>query len=146
MSVLLVSPKGKGNTFKVCKYVANNCNAELLVLNQSNIKNLKNYKTIILCSGVYGGKAHEDLLRWLKQLEKSSIHENTKIYMFLTWFGRDQSDKEAINEVKNILEEKKISLESDYMKCYGQGLFIIRHGHPNNKDCERVLNWVKSKI
>ena len=145
MSVLLVCPKSKGNTFKVCRYVANNSDAELSVLDQSQGNDLKKYRSIILCSGVYGGEAHKDLLRWLNQIEKTSIHENAKIYVFLTWLGVGQSEKSAIKGLKNILEEKKMSLENDYMTCYGQGMRIIRHGHPNKEDCERVLKWVKSK-
>ena len=145
MSALLVCPKNKGNTFNVCSYVANNSDAELLVLNQSQVNDLKKYMSIILCSGVYGGKVHKDLLRWLNQIERTSIHENARIYVFLTRFGVGQSDKSAIKGVKKILEEKKMSLENDYMTCYGKGMGIIRHSHPNKEDCERVLNWVKSK-
>ena len=145
MSALLICPKSKGNTFNVCSYVANNSDAELLVINQSEVNDLKKYKSIILCSSVHGDKVHKDLLRWLGQIEKSSIHENAKIYVFLTWLGVGQSDKSAIRGAKNILEEKKMNLENDYMTCYGQGMWIIRHGHPNKEDCEKVLNWVKSK-
>ena len=57
MSVLLVCPKNKGNTSIVCSYAANNSDAELSVLNQSQVNDLKKYKSIILCSGVYGGEA-----------------------------------------------------------------------------------------
>ncbi len=146
MSLLLVCPKSKGNTFKVCNYVANNSAAELLVINQNQINDLKKYTSIILCSGVYGGVVHKNLQKWLNQIEKTSIREDTKIYVFLTWFGRGQSDKDAIKGVKTILKEKKISLENDYITCYGQGMWFIRHGHPNKEDCEKVLNWVKSKI
>ncbi|MBN1472661.1 MAG: hypothetical protein JW925_12840 [Syntrophaceae bacterium] len=88
---------------------------------------------------------HKDLLRWLNQIKRTSIHQNSKIYVFLTWFGRGRSDEDAIKEVKNILEQKKMSLENDSMTCYGQVLWIIRHGHPNKDDCERVLKWAKSK-
>ncbi len=145
MSTLLVCPKSKGNTFNVCSYVANNSDAELLVLNQRQVINLKKYTSIILCSGLIGGKVHNNLLRWLNQTDKTSINENAKIYMFLTWIGRGQLDKIAVKGVKDILEEKKISLENDYMTCYGNAMGIIRRGHPNKEDFERVLNWVKSK-
>ena len=33
MSALLICPKSKGNTLNVCSYVANNSDAELLVIN-----------------------------------------------------------------------------------------------------------------
>jgi hypothetical protein len=65
--------------------------------------------------------------------------------VFLTWFGRGQSDKSAIQGVKKILEEKTMSLENDYMTCFGKGIGIIRYSHPNKEDCEKALNWVKSK-
>ena len=65
--------------------------------------------------------------------------------MFLTWFGRGQSDRTAMKAVRNILEEKSMSLEDDYMTCYGRKLGIIRYSHPNEEDYKRVLNWVKSK-
>lgn len=146
MSVLLVCPKSKGNTFDVSNYVANNCDAELLVLNQSEENNLNKYNSIILCSGIYGGKIHKNLIRWLGQIAKTAIHENVKIYVFFTWFGVGESDKDAIKAVKGILKEKQISLEKDYMTCYGKGLIFIRYNHPNKEDYKKILNWVKSKI
>ena len=145
MSVLLVCPKSRGNTFDVCSYVADNSDAELLVINQSEVTDLKKYKSIILCSGVYGDQIHRVLWRWLGKIEKTSIHENAKIYMFLTWLGRGQSDQAAVKEVKSVLEKKRVSLEDDYITCHGRQLGIIRYGHPNEEDCEKVLNWVRSK-
>jgi|GEM_PF-1298999 len=144
MSVLIVCPKGKGNTYNVSRYIANNSDAELLIINQNDAKDMKKYKTIILCSGVYGGKVHKHLLEWIEQIEKTSIHENAKFYMFLTWFGRGQSDKNAIKEVKVFLEKHKLSLDDDYITCYG-GKSIIRQDHPNKEDCEKVLNWLRLK-
>lgn len=145
MSVLLVCPKSKGNTFHVCRYVVNHSDAELLLLNPRQADDLKEYTSIFLCSGVYGGSVHRDLLRWLDRIDKTSINDNAKIFAFLTWFGRGHSDKTAMQGVKRRFEEKQLHVESDYMTCFGQGLGIIRHSHPNEEDCERVLNWVKSK-
>jgi len=145
MSVLLVCPKDSGNTFNVANYVTNNSDAELLLLNQNQEKDLNCYNSIILCSGLYGSRVHKLLQRWLAQIKKTSINENAKIYLFLTWFGIGKSDKEAIREVKNILEEKKMSLEKDYMTCLGKGLVFVRSNHPNKEDYKKILNWVKSK-
>ncbi|MBN1290190.1 MAG: hypothetical protein JXA49_11215 [Actinobacteria bacterium] len=143
MSTLLACPKNKGNTFDVCSYVADNSGVELLAISQNRVNDLKDYTSIVLCSGVQGGKVQKGLLRWLNSIQRTSIDENAKIYLFLTWFGIGQSDKSAVNEVKNTLEEKKMSLENDYMTCYG-GKGIIRFSHPNKEDFETVLNWVNS--
>lgn len=144
MSALLVCPKGKGNTYDVSRYVADNSGAALLVINQDEGNDLREYTSIILCSGVYLDKVHQGLLGWLGQVKKTSIHENAKFYMFLTWFGRGQSHKNAIKAVKYILGEHKINLENDYIACYG-GKGIIRYGHPNKEDCEKILDWVRQK-
>ncbi len=144
MGVLIVCPKSSGNTYNVSRYIANNSDAELLVINQNEVNDLMKYKSIILCSGVYGDKVHKDLIGWLRQVKKTSINENTKFYMFLTWFGRGQSDKNAIKEVKNLLGMNKINLDDDYITCYG-GKGIIRHGHPNKEDFDKVLDWMRLK-
>ena len=145
MNALLVCPKSNGNTYAVCHYVVSRSDAELLLLDPRQADDLKEYTSIFLCSGVYGGSVHRDLLRWLDRIDKTSINDNAKIFVFLTWFGRGQSDRTAMRGVKRILEEKHLHLESDYMACFGQGLGFIRHGHPNEEDCIAALNWVKSR-
>jgi len=108
------------------------------------VKDLEKYSSIILCSGVYGDKIHKDLLRWIENIEKSSLNEQAKMYMFLTWFGRGDSEKNAIENAKDILEKKSIRLEDDYITCFG-GKGFVRKNHPNTEDCENILDWVKSK-
>lgn len=145
MSVLIVCPKDKGNTYHVSRYIADNSDAELLIVNRNERRDLKKYDSIILSSGVYGGRVHKDLLGWLNQIEKSSLHENAMLHIFLTWFGRGQSDKDAIEDIKKFLEDKELSLEDEYMSCYG-GKWFIRRSHPDKEDCEKVLDWLRLKI
>ncbi|MBN2036158.1 MAG: hypothetical protein JW768_05390 [Chitinispirillaceae bacterium] len=129
----------------MCKYVADDSDAELPVLNQIPANNLMKYGSIVLCSGVYGGGVPRGLLVWLSQLERTSLQKNAKIYVLLTWFGRGQSDKSAIKELKDILEKKNMSLENDCMTCYGKGMGVIRQGHPNKEDCEKAVTWVMAR-
>ncbi len=145
MSVLIVSPKGKGNTYNLSRYIAKNIGAELLVLEKKEERDWKDYDSIILSSGVYGGKVHKNLMEWLKGIEKTSINGDASFHMFLTWFGRGRSDKDAIKELKKFIEKNELSFDDDYMACYG-GKGFIRHGHPDNEDCKKVLNWLKSKL
>jgi flavodoxin len=145
MSVLLVSPKDKGNTYDVLKYVEDKSYANLMVIGKTpGSYDLKDYETIIICSGVYGGDLHKDLQTWLKDLDKSSLNDNARIYAFLTWIGRGKSDKQTLDKIGNILEKKGISLEEDYMTCLGK-MAIIRRSHPDDQDRKRVLEWVKTK-
>lgn len=145
MNTLLVCPKRRGNTFRVCRYVANNSDAELMVINHGEVDDLRRYTSIVLCSGVYGHGVHRTLRRWLAQIDRASLREDARFHMFLTWFGRGQSDRSAVRDVKSILEKMGLSLEDDYVTCYGRGMWIIRYGHPNIEDCIRVLDWVRSR-
>ena len=86
MSVLLVCPKSRGNTFSVCSYVADHSDAQLLVINHSKVSDLKKYESIILCSGVYGDQIHRVLWRWLGQIEKHQYMRMQRFICFdLVW-------------------------------------------------------------
>ena len=145
MSVLLVCSKERGNTFDVCNYISNNIDVDLLVINKKEINDLKKYKSIILCSGVYLGAVHKNLLEFIAKIDKTSFHKDAKIYLFLTWFGRGKSDKTAISKVKYALEKKNLNLAENYFSCFG-GKGPIRNAHPDKDDFNNVLNWIKSTI
>lgn len=145
MNSLLVCPRIKGNTFDIATYVTENSDAELLILNQMEDVDLGKYRAVILCSGVYGGNIHKNLLKWLNEIEKSQSGVDTKFYLLLTWFGRGHSDEEAFKKVESLFEKSNFQLETDYMTSYG-GKALIRYGHPNEDDFEKVLRWVKLKI
>lgn len=144
MSVLMLCPKKRGNTFMVSQYVVNNSDVDLYIIDYSKNINLKKYTSIIICSGVYGKAVHKRLIKWMKKLDSSSIHKNAKIYLFLTWLGRGKTDRKTFMNVEKILKKNNLSLESDYITCFGGKLFIKR-SHPNQEDFKSVLEWVKLK-
>lgn len=144
MSVLLVSPKEKGNTFDVLKYVENNSDADMMIIGRDDDLSLADYETIIIGTGVYGGNLHKNLQRWLENIDKVSVNPKVKVYAFLTWFGRGKSDKATIKKIGTQLESKDLNLEDDYITCYGK-MGAIRGAYPNADDRCRVLDWVKQK-
>jgi len=143
MKKLIVCPKKTGNTYNVCNYVSDNSDIELMTVNRTTDIDLKEYDTIILSSGVYANHVHINILRWIENIQTDKIESNTKIYIFLTWFGRGKSDKSAIKEVKDLLEKKGLKLEDKYCACYGKGMGVIRSSHPDEKDKENILSWAK---
>jgi menaquinone-dependent protoporphyrinogen IX oxidase len=141
MKKLIVCPKQSGNTHKVCSYVSSNSDIKLKVITNKTKYDLPYYDVIILTSGVYVGHVHKNILKWINSIEKNTINSNTKVYIFLTWLGRGNSDKVAIKEVKNLLRKKGINLEDDYMKCLGKSFGLIRYSHPNEEEYKNVLLW-----
>jgi menaquinone-dependent protoporphyrinogen IX oxidase len=144
MRKLLVCPKQSGNTFMVCDYVSKHADIDLKFTNELESFQLDEYKTIILCSGVYIGKAHINLTKWLENISNEQIVKNTKFYMFMTWFGRGNSDQTVLKKIDSDLKRIDAKLEDNYTTCFGQGMGVIRSGHPDNTDFEKILTWVNN--
>lgn len=144
MKKLIVCPKESGNTYKVCSYVANNSEVDLAVVATRTGYDLSSYDVIILASGVYMNTAHKDMVTWIQSIEKDTIKPNTKVYLFLTWFGRGASDKAAFEAVKTVLKSKGIKLEDNFITCFGKGMGLVRISHPDEEDYKNVLSWADS--
>ncbi|HHU36756.1 MAG TPA: hypothetical protein GXZ47_05960 [Treponema sp.] len=144
MSVLLICPKKSGNTFTVCEFVSKHAAIDLKVVNEREHYRIDDYKTIILSSGVYMGKPHVNLTKWLETITKKEIDTSTKFYMFMTWFGRGKSDKTVMRKIDSYLSRVDAKLEENYSTCFGQGMGLVRMGHPDSTDLEKTLNWVKA--
>jgi len=99
------------------------------------------YDVIILASGVYVGRVHKNIIKWINSIKINTINSNTKVYFFLTWIGRGKSDKVVFDKVKNLLREKGIKLDDNYMKCLGKSFGFIRNSHPNEEEYKNVLLW-----
>ena len=143
--VLIVSPKNKGNTYKVASYLKENSDVSLYIIDSGVEFDISEYEHIVLCSGVYGDKIHGLLFKWLKSIDKKRIKESAKFHLYLTWFGRGKSDEHTMEQVANILKEKGLNFDRNYGSCFGGGMFIIRRGHPNSEDMEKALEWMKEK-
>lgn len=63
-SILIVSPKKEGNTYQVASYLKANSDAEMYAIDGGWKPDLDKYEHIVLCSGVYAGKIHRELIAW----------------------------------------------------------------------------------
>jgi hypothetical protein len=64
--------------------------------------------------------------------------------MFMTWFGRGNSDQTVLKKIDSDLKRIDAKLEDNSTTCFGQGMGIIRSGHPDNNDFEKILTWVNN--
>ena len=144
MRRLIVTPKGKGNTYNVASYMSQKPDANLLVTSSAQEYDLSQYDEIILRSGVYGGKAQVGLIKWVNQLEREHISGHTKFRIFVTWFGRSNSNETAEKEIMDALAKKGLSYDPDCKDCLG-GKGFIRSGHPNQADLDGVMKWLTKR-
>lgn len=144
MKNLVICPKSKGNTYNVAQYMKDHSESDFLVLEKERMNAFDEYKQIILCTGVYGDKIHTNLSEWLRKIDRSMFCNDVKFRVFLTWFGRGTSDRNAFNEAKEILLSKGLYCDDNYGSCYG-GMAFIRRGHPNKGDLDYAINWMENR-
>lgn len=142
MSELIVCPKDSGNTFKIAQYLKENTGADLLILEGNGTADLSRFEDIYLLTGIYAGKIHKNLSRWLKELDEDDLSYKPAFHVFLTWLGRGSSDQTAFDEIQAILNEKGTSCDPDFDSCFG-GMAFIRKGHPDDRDLNKALGWMK---
>jgi flavodoxin len=143
MKTLLVCPKSRGNTFTVFSYIAKKMGADIKFLSQDKSLNLSEYDTIIFGSGVYGGRIHKLLSDFFSILSVNALHPHCKLYLFLTWFGRSNSNQDAFNYAYRLLAKRSLKLELNTFSCFGRGFGIVRKGHPNATELDASLSWAK---
>jgi flavodoxin len=137
---LIICPKKRGNTYKVCRYVSENTDFAIKILGKDDDMDLSGHDIVILSSGIYGGHIHRKMLEYAGNIKNGS---STKFYLLLTWLGGRESDRSAFNEMAAALEKNGIILDKNYMKCLGKNFLFIKRSHPDKKYFENVLEWVK---
>jgi flavodoxin len=145
MSTAIIYASKTGNTKKIAESLSQKINIDCYELNNDNCNNIniEKYDTIILGSGVYAGKLHKNLINFINNINCS---DKKNFSFIITWFGRGNSDKTAFDQGKNILTQKNHIVNNDYFKCFGQGFGFIKKGHPNDKDIDNALKWIKDVV
>lgn len=141
MSCVIIYSSKTGNTKKIAECMAKEISCELINLDEVSINdiNLEKVQIILLGSGVYANKMHENVIKFVENLNRRV----DTIVFFVTWFGRGKSHETAINRCKKVLESNNQNVIDDYFECYGGGFKVIRRGHPNEKDFENARKWVR---
>ena len=139
MGLLIVCPKERGNTYRVCRYAAEQLGCTLGIIARNDALDLKKYDTVLLASGIYGKQIHESLANWISGL---SGDLNSRFYLFTTSLSPGDY-QHAHRQTEQLLEQRGLKLEEDHMNCYGRNFLFFRLRHPNETDRRNVLAWVK---
>lgn len=136
---IILCPKEKGNTRKICEEIAKEDNWKLITITGNESIDISKYDCVILASGVYGGLPHKNLLTFIRNLKEE--YKPKKFNLLLTWLGRGKSDQAAYNRLEKECSNKNILISSDYKKTLGRAFGVIHNRRPNNQDIESCIKW-----
>ena len=144
-----------GNTEKVAKEIASVLDAKLLKPGEVNVHNLSEYDLIGFGSGIYFGKHHENLLRFVDRLP---MQENRKAFIFSTSGMRNgiaqrpHGSSDFNKPLKEKLLEKGFDIIGKFscrgFDTYGPFKLIggISKGRPNKKDLEKARKFAQELL
>lgn len=136
-----------GNTKKLVESIKTKCDVDLYAVSDAGRLDLSGYDTIGLASGVYMNKLHKSLMDYA---DKHKVElANKKVFLIATYGG---SAKKAFREFTEYLTANGIGLAGQF-SCPGYdtcGIFKLvggtRKNHPNDKDCQDAVQFMKTII
>jgi flavodoxin len=133
------------NTEKIAKAIAEELNADIYDIDKVSPDIIKNYDLIGFGSGIYFGKHHKSLFKFIDKIGKT----NKKAFIFSTAglpFLKGMFHKELKNKLKN----KGFEIVGEFC-CKGYhtyGIFKLIGGlnknHPNEDDIKKAKEFAKN--
>ncbi len=144
MKLILYKSIHHKNTEKIAKAISEELNADLYDIDAVNPDIIKDYDIIGFGSGIYFGKHHKSLFKFLDNVDKT----NKKAFIFSTAgfpFLKNIFHKYLRNKLKN----KGFEIVGEF-SCKGYhtyGIFKLFGGlnknHPNNNDIKKAKKFAK---
>lgn len=135
------------NTEKLLHSIESEVKIDLIKAGEVKKYDLSSYDIIGIASGIYMGKCHEQVLRFIE--ESPYLTSNKKVFLLLT--SGSNSKKYGLTE-QVALENKHCKFLGTY-RCKGYdtyGIFKlfggIAKGHPNTEDKSKAIKFVKDLI
>ena len=145
MSAVVIYSSHRGNTEKVAQAIATQLNCSVVKLTEIfEVQSLSHEGCLVfLGTGIRGGEPYVELQNYLKV---AKFKAGMRFVLFMTWAGGGASNKLAYERVKQQLEARGQSLDSDYFICLGQTFGFTRRGRPNADDLAQAKNWAQQKL
>ncbi|MBZ9570096.1 flavodoxin family protein [Methanobrevibacter sp. TMH8] len=147
-SIVIYESIHHNNTEKIAKVIADEIDAELVNVRNftDSHKNLDDYDLVGFGSGIYYGKIHKNIKKFIETTEHM---DNQKTFIFTT-SGRS---KEEYNEkFEELLSSKGFNVIANFTcKCFdtfGPLKLVggINKGRPNEEDLDNAKNFAKSLL
>ena len=142
-TLIVCSSMHRGNTKMIAEAMADILDADLMEPQEADLVNLDQYDLIGFGSGVYGGKPHKSIEKFVFGLPR---FRDMKAFVFSTsWRG-----KLSYNQfLKNKLTEKGFDVLDDFtcrgFNCFGPFKLIggLNKGRPNKEDIENAVDFAQ---
>jgi len=147
-SIIIYESVHHNNTEKVAKVIASEIGADLVNVRNfaDSYKNLNDYDLIGFGSGIYGGKIHKNLKKFIETIEHV---ENQKTFIFTT---SGMSKEKYLKKFKELLFFKGFEVIGEFT-CKGFDTFGpfkiiggINKGKPNEEDLANAKNFAMSLL
>ena len=129
-----------GNTKKLVKRIAEECQVDLIDTVKQQEADLSDYDMIGFASGIYYSKFHQSILKFAEK----NLPEDKNLFLICTYGGN-----ENYKSIEQILEKKHASVIGKF-GCKGYDTFGpfklvggIAKGHPDEEDMKNALDFVK---
>ncbi|ACX72800.1 flavodoxin [Methanocaldococcus vulcanius M7] len=133
------------NTEKIAKAIAKELNADIHDIDKVNPDIIKNYDIVGFGSGIYFGKHHKSIFRFVDKIDKV----DKKAFIFST-AGFPFLKAIFHKELKNKLKNKGFEIIGDF-SCKGYHTYSIfklfgglNKNHPNGYDIKKAKDFAKN--
>jgi flavodoxin len=145
-SIVIYESVHHSNTEQIAKAIAEEINAEFVNVRNMKIDELNNYDLVGFGSGIYNGKVHKNMKKFVEKIENAN---NQKSFLFTT-SGRAKDS--YAEKFKELLTSKGFDVVSTF-SCKGFDTFGplkliggINKGRPNEEDITNAQNFAKSLL
>jgi flavodoxin len=132
------------NTLKVADVMAQSIEADLIDVSEANQDMLDDYDVVGFGSGIYYGKPHKKIRRFIEGLIKQ---ENKKAFVFIT-SGAGKANYPQ--NLSNILVERGFEVIGEYhTKAFDTWGYLkliggINKGRPNQEDLQKAEDFARN--
>lgn len=133
----------KYNTYKVVEEISNKENVDLIDSLFSMKTDLKEYDLVGIASGIYYGRFHKLLLRYISKY----LPDGKDVFLLCTCGG-----KPSYKAIEKILKKKNCTIKGTYY-CKGYDTFGpfklfggIAKGHPDEKDLAGAVEFYREMV
>ena len=138
--VIVYASVHHGNTEKLVKSIAEECQVGLIDAVKQSDADLNSYDMIGFASGIYFSKFHQSILEFAEK----NLLDNKKVFLISTYGG--SANYKSIEQILN----KKYSKVIGKFGCKGYDTFGpfklvggIAKGHPDEDDIKNAVKFVK---
>jgi Uncharacterized flavoproteins len=139
MNIKVVYHSSTGNTKKIADAIADTLSTKALSVSDPQNISSEPIDLLFIGDGIYAGKISKKTAKFIQNLNA----DNVKFAAVFTTYG---GQNKAVDEMKQLLRNKKIRFVSESFDCKGQSWFFMNRKHPNDIDVNAAREFAKKAV